>query len=411
MNGNFIVTTPKHQMHALAYQGIMVTDCHAQLRDMLRNRLGDEYVLLFAEPAFNAADNTVDWYSPVQGPIRRLTDLPPEEQNTLRDRLAHMAKELHLFAEELRHAPESAKNTRGNVLELALRYPDESCLYVIGGQPVFTCWGYGPGTPGAEPQDLCRLTRLTAAQPAAPAPEAPAQPQPAAAVPPAPEPPRRSGLGWLWWLVPLLLLLLLLWVLFTSFGAWPALSGNALFHAPALPFGQADTAALNSRRQANMALEQDIAALRTRLGEHAALCLPEKKGTEPSKPAKTPAQQEELVIPEKTDDMAFMLGRWRCETGLVNSATNEPIVVEFQFDSKGKGIGMVYEKNDRCQGDAQASLTPEGLHVTLGVQQCAKGGTYSRQDIDCRNQNGAAHCQGKNQSGDPWDAQFFRITR
>lgn len=236
MSGNLIVTTPKHQMHALAYQGIMISDCHAQLRDMIRNRLGDAYVLLFAEPVSNTADNSIDWYTPVQGNIRHLHELPAAEQNAMRDKLAHMARELRTFAEELQRSPEHTRLTRGNILDLALRYPDENCLYVVGEQPVFTCWGFGPGTPGAEPRDLSRITKIdTPTTPIEPAPASqksdPQEPSPKLA----PQPKRRSA-GLLWWLLPLLLFLLFLCLLFTSFGTLPALSGITLFHAPALPF-------------------------------------------------------------------------------------------------------------------------------------------------------------------------------
>ena len=61
MNGTLITSTSKSSMHALACQGIMVASCYPQLRDMLRKKLGDGYVLLFAEPMPNSADNSIDW--------------------------------------------------------------------------------------------------------------------------------------------------------------------------------------------------------------------------------------------------------------------------------------------------------------------------------------------------------------
>ena len=248
MNGNFIVNTPKYQMHALAYQRIIVMDCYAQIRDLLRGRLGDDYVLLFAEPVSNAADNSVDWYTPVQGTPRRLLELPEAEQDAIREKLAHMAEEIRHVAQELKNSPEQTRVGRGAILELALRYPDEQSLFVIGGQPVFTCWGFGPGTPGAEPQDLSRLSRKAV--------RATVVPEGAPAVAPLVVE-RRSS--WLRWLLPFLLLLLLLFVLVTSFGSWPALSGFTLFHAPALPFG-------NEKEQALLAVQQKKAGLEQELG-------------------------------------------------------------------------------------------------------------------------------------------------
>ncbi|MBQ9451717.1 MAG: hypothetical protein IJU65_00260 [Desulfovibrio sp.] len=128
MTGTFIASTPKAHMHALAYQGIMVSECFPQLRDMLRRKFGDDYVLLFAEPVFNQTEGSVDWYTPVQGTVQQLSDLPQQEQNTIRSTLMHMGNEIRRFAEELKQSPDALKLTRGNLLELALSFPDDSSL-------------------------------------------------------------------------------------------------------------------------------------------------------------------------------------------------------------------------------------------------------------------------------------------
>ena len=80
MNGTLITSTPKSSMHALACQGIMVASCYPQLRDMLRKKLGDDYVLLFAEPMPNSADNSIDWYT-----TQIVTVLNLENQDSLHE--------------------------------------------------------------------------------------------------------------------------------------------------------------------------------------------------------------------------------------------------------------------------------------------------------------------------------------
>ena len=421
MSGNFIANTPRHQMHALAFQGIMVTDCYPQLCDMLRRKFGDAYVLLFAEPVPNAGSQSVDWYTPVQGAARRLTDLPADEQNTVRDALVHMAKELHTFADELKKAAEHTKTTRGNILDLALSYPNEDCLYVVGEQPVITCWGFGPGTPGAEPQDLSRITHV-AAPAAAAAPAAPAaqtEKVAAEAVPPAaastPEPVAgpTSGCSLLWWLLPLLLLLVLLWLLFTSFGSRPALSGRAFFTSPLPPFCRPVVTPqhekLASLETEAAKLESDIATLNQRLAEHVARCVPEKAQEEkPVAPA--PSEEKPLVIPAQPEDMSFLQGYWRCETGLVNHRTREPVVVEFEFGADGTGTGRIFEQNNRCAGNAHGEMLPNGeLRIVLEEQKCGNGSVYTRQEILCGNSGGSSHCQGRNvDDGSSWDARFLK---
>lgn len=412
MSGNFIINTPRHQMHALAFQGIMVTDCHHQLRDMLRRRLGDGYVLLFAEPSFNTGDQSVDWYTPVQGVARQLTELPAEEQNALRDRLLHMAQEMRAFAEDLKRSSEQTRVTRGNILELALRYPDDSCLFAVGGQPVITCWGFGPGTFGAEPQDLCRISRLAPAiaPQAVTPPVAPAAPDSSVQEVPSP---RQTGSYWeiLWWSLPLLLLLLLLYLLFTSFGGKPAIGGTALFQAPLPPFCQPvedpDQKGFSSLKSKIQALENEIAFLHARLDEHLALCRPQ--ATEPAIPAPAVQEEKPLIIPSDPENMSFLEGYWRCETGLVNQRTKEPVVVEFEFRADGKGTGRIFERNNQCTGNAKGEITDKGeLRIILDEQHCADSSSYIEQQIVCRNEGGIANCLGRNADGSAWDARFSR---
>ena len=416
MSANFIVNTPKSRMHALAYQGIMATDCFAQIRDMLRRRFDDDYVLLFAEPVPNSADSSIDWYTPVQGAVQPLIDLPEEEQNLLRDKLAQMASDIRRYAEELKQSPDSERVTRGAILLLALAYPGEEALFVVGGQPVFTCWGHGPGTPGAEAQDLSRLARLARTAPVAVSAVPPALP-PQTPIPPEPEktvvapvpPPQAQGGGRgclfsLLWLLPLLLLLLLLLLPFLGIGGVPALSGRTLYNIPyELPAHD-----LEARRAQNDALERDIAALNARLKSLAAQCRENPPGPTTEEP-----KGEELVIPEKTTSVSFLRGRWLCETGLVNADTREPLVVEFSFDDQGQGQATVFEKEkgDRCVGKAVATLNEAGLlHIDVDEQICAKGDGYSPQKIDCKNSTGgtSAECAGTNRRGG-WQARFFRM--
>ena len=400
MSGTRIASTPRADMHELAYQGIAPSASFPQIRDMLLHKFGDEYVLLFARPAENRADGTIDWYSPVQGEPRPLSELPPEKQAPARERLAHMGGEIGRYAEELIHSQDPLKVTRGNILRLALCYPDDSALYVVGDQPVFTCWGFGPGTPGVEPASLTRLAVPRAAAQAVPAEQAAAAPP----VPPVPPPagPRRGGC--LPWLLPLALACALAFLLFTSFAGLPALSGTAFFHLPGPDFLKAPEGPQKEIEERGAEIEN----LRQRVTEHAALC----RKAEPVAPApENPAQAEQLVIPENASDSAFMAGRWRCDTGLANKRTGEGVVFEFAFDASGKGQGIIHEKRDRCTGDATAHFRDGVLHIDLGPQHCENSASsYAAVSIDCRaTPGGASQCVGTNDDGTRWDADFRRV--
>ncbi len=409
MNGTLIATTPKHQMHALAYQGIIVMDSYPQLSRLLRQELGDNYVLLFAEPVTNPADNCIDWYTPVQGAVRALPELPAEKQNAVRSRLLGMAGEISRISRQLQNAQEQSRVVGGHILELALRYPDEKNIFLVGDQPVLVCWGFGPGTPGAEPQDLARIASLAPAavpEPAA-AGEEPAAPRPEPAPAPAPAENRTRGGGWLWWLLPLLLLLLLLWVLVTSFGGWPALSGTTWFHAPALPFSStaAEDARLSKLKERNAATEQELAALKETLTARAAQCIP----AAPAQKTPEEPQGEPLVLPEKKDDLAFLEGRWRCRTGLVNSTTKEPLVMEYVFDHNGKGTLEIRERNDLCRGTVEATFENGQLVLHASESRCQGKTPYNAMEIHCTDEGGAALCFGKSPASAQWKAQFSRL--
>lgn len=402
MTGNLIATTPKQSMHALAFQGIMVYASFPQIRDMLMRNFGDDYVLLFARPQENTGDGTIDWYTPVQGEARPLLDLPEEEQAEIMSRIAAMAQEILKLAEQLINTHDPLKVTRGNILKLALCYPDNSCLYVVGGQPVYTCWGFGPGTPGVEGQNLSRLAlNRTVRQPQR---AESAQPILTGA-PPVVAPAGSRGWGCLW--LPLLLLLLLIALLFAGFGPINAISGYTLYRLPALSFlaGDADDDALSD-------LKNEVDRLAGQAADLAERC---EKKSEPAPTRESPASEsprrprQDLVIPEKAEDTSFLAGGWLCDTGLSNSVTGEPVKVEFKFNKDGEGAAVTRERNDVCEGAAKAELLPGGvLKIELAEQRCKKTGrTYSPVTIECKSAaNRETECEGINMDGSRWSAIF-----
>lgn len=399
MTGTLIATTAKESVRALAFQGIMVYTCFAQISDMLRRKFGDEYVLLFARPVENAANGVMDWYSPVQGEPRKMDDLPEAERQTACARAQAVARDIMLYAEELIKSPDPLKVTRGNVLKLALSYPDDSYLYVVGQQPVFVCWGFGPGTPGVEPKVLSRL--------AVPRGTVSAEPCQGGAAPVASAPSVGRGglsLAWLWWFFPLLAAILLLLVLFTSFGTVPALTGVNLFQGPALPFleGKKDP------RDQIAALEKEIAELDRKLESHAALCRPADQGSSAPVP-QTPGQ--ELVIPPKAHDASFLEGHWLCDTGLYSKRSGEEVQFAFSFGKDGHGQAVVYEKNDECVGASRASMDGGVLRIALDPQKCRKQGNfYSPVQIVCQSVRGQnTECTGINDDGSRWTATFRKV--
>ena len=392
MSARRIASTPRNTMHALIFQGITVSESYPQISRMLRQRLGEDYALLFAEP--QAGPERIDWYSPAPGSPRRLGELPEDERAALLNRLASMGLAIQSLADGLQKSGDELKATRGHVLELALRYPSEDNIFAVGSSPVLTCWGFGPGTPGVEPQILSRPGALPGQ--AAP-PRLPLRPAAAAG----------NGSGraaWLIWLLPLALLCLLLWLLFTGFGGMPALSGLSLWQVGLPPFMESPEELAGRLRQEEYQAHNGLDSLKASIEAHAASC----KRNAGQVPGESP---ESLRIPEKADNPAFMAGRWLCSSGLVNQKSHARVQFEFSFDDKGKGSGVVHEKNDACEGAASARVANGVLRVRLEPQVCRKSGAvYSPLEIECRETGGGRNqCRGRNRDGSYWDATFSRI--
>ena len=406
MSTNLIVTVSKSSIHSLAHQGILVYESFHQIRDLVRSRLGDAHALLFAEPSVSKDGSAIDWYTPVQGTAKRLTDLPEEEQKAARAATLRMAQDIARIASELKHSGIASQATRGTMLELALQHPGESCMYVVGEQPLLTCWGFGPGAPGVPPQDLTRLglaatsSKVAASQTA----QAGVQTVSSGAAQ------KMRGFSWLW-LLPLLLLFLIFFLLTASFGANPPLIPGFNFKGPALPFSK-KIPAMTTPSDEIEKLRKEIQLLERALLDRAELCPPE---TGPSGMTPEPEEKREaLTIPEKPSDMDFLRGRWLCDRGLLNKADGQPIIVLFDFDSSGKGTVTVrqYGRED-CVGPAVASMNAERVLIIEAERQiCPDGRGYTAETIECR--RGADNrtlCLGRSATGSTWEGHvpFYKI--
>ena len=412
MATNLIVTVSKSAIHSLAHQGILVHESFYQVRDLVRAHLGDAYALLFAEPSLSKDGGLIDWYTPVQGTAKRLVDLPEEEQRTARSATVRMAQDIARVAAELKHSGIAAQVTRGTILELALQYPDDSCIYLVGEQPLFTCWGFGPGTPGAQPQDLTRLGQA-AVPPKVPTPQA------TPANPPLTTQQQRRSFSWLW-LVPLLLLLPLIFLLTASFGdKAPLLSipgvKFTLPPAPPWPWGgdtPKSSAEVETLRAAIQDLEQKVRDRAEQCPREASS--PDARGASGQQgPPPVMRTEPSLRVPDaKPSDMHFLRGRWLCDRGLFSKADGQPLVLLYDFDSNGKGRATV-RQNGRadCVGPAVASMNAPGvLIIEVERQICPDGRSYAAETIECKG-NPMAMCSGRSGKGNDWgeSVPFYKI--
>ncbi|MBO4368852.1 MAG: hypothetical protein J5803_01945, partial [Desulfovibrio sp.] len=160
-----IRTISRADINALAYQGIMPSECYPQLRSTIERHFDEEHASLLAEPVFNAREGFIDWYVAFEGPVTCYASLDSAGQKEACERFRKLASDIVLYADELICSGDAQKVTRGHLLKLALRYPSDQDLFLVGDRVTATCWGYAPGTSGAQSAMLCDLrVREEAAQ-------------------------------------------------------------------------------------------------------------------------------------------------------------------------------------------------------------------------------------------------------
>lgn len=114
---------------------------HKRLQSLIRHHLSPVTAALLAEPKESGDGLYIEWYTDLAGQPVPLHALPQAEQEKvralLRDRLSalgHLARGSALGEADAPLAP---------ALLQATTYPGDETVYVVGGQPVLTFWGYG----------------------------------------------------------------------------------------------------------------------------------------------------------------------------------------------------------------------------------------------------------------------------
>lgn len=263
----------------------------------LRDRLGADHAALLAEPVAAAHGDSIDWYAPGPGLPVALADLPEEEAQALRDRLAGLVGEIEAEAARL-SASEAPEDQRlGEALAHAVELPGEEMIHALrtpggGLAPVLVHWGWVRDEQRAVRGVLTGMVpRRGAAGPAAAA-AVPggvahgaqtATPGAGGAVP--------AGLWWgliaLGWLLPALALGWIVWLLIAPCGLS---QGRVIFcpePAPGIAPAEAET----------RVIEDEIARLERELALLARTCQPTVPravpGTTPAPVPEPPAPQED----------------------------------------------------------------------------------------------------------------------
>jgi hypothetical protein len=111
------------------------------------------------------------------------------------------------------------------------------------------------------------------------------------------------------------------------------------------------------------------------------------------------------------NDLGFLQGCWINSSNLYNQSNSAPLLMQYCFDENGKGSRTVQQPDGGlCTGPLQASFDNSGnLLLEAGAANCAAGGQYIPQRIECRGSGDSTNCQGREQGQDKqWQATFHR---
>ncbi len=439
MAGSLLISGNPQHYKAIGEGGQPVYSVAFQLREAIRIKAGADVADCLAIPQPNQHGSVIDWYAPNPGDVVPWSAATVQERELALAELDAAQGKLEAAAQAMRDSfggnsqTDREKNTALRLITKAFYFPDPNFIFLVGGRPVITFWGFN--TLGASlPADPFVGLRSAAS-------EAPIKAAPVA---------KRA---WWWWLLFVLLLLLLLFVLLRSCAPQSWLTGLPLVTQTApdthevrpvpadaspkapdtvvdrgittlrrwwsgqtsdTPVGSADanatpeaTAPTGSDMTPSPAPEQTAPAPAPDASQNATP--PGTQAPTPQEPAggnTSPNADNPLQIPNSASangSTNFLDGRWNAGAGIQDAKTGKPLRMEYDF-SQGNGQGKVtIQRGDgtRCAGDVAAQMQGRSLNINdRGVAMCSDGSTMALPKVTCvPSADGRADCQGRYDNG------------
>lgn len=442
MPGTTLVRTTLTGVRPLGVRGEPLHHAQAQIRAVVRRRLGDRHFHLLAEPQPHDLGGRIDWYSEHTGSVRSLADLPAAERDAVRADVDALLADIDRQGETLEAGPTEDGRLAGRSLRLAAKRPSDDYLFLVGDQPVIVCWGYDTEAAGA----VLPGAFLPSVTPVRPPPPPITTPGPPLAVGPGGAAALvRERFPWLFWLlaglVAIAILMLASWLLRQCTPVPPDLRVTELPQAPAPPEppvpdptiglkGELDTA-----RDEEGQLKATLASLRDEFEGRYRQC----KAPEPPKPPEPPvverkpeppapkpepkpkvAERKPEPPPKPPDDRmrmpaapsndySFLKGCWRTDT-FKHGPRIPPGYATYCFDGNGRG-SMEFRFNDgtTCRAPATARFSGGTLRVVDADSTCQPRGQWSQDRLDCTaGADGVAYCRGENRT-ERWTVNLHRV--
>ncbi len=410
-----LIATTRSGVRPLGVRGEPLHNAAAQIRRVVRRRLGDAAADLLAEPQLHEDGSAIDWYADWTGDVRQVANLPPAERSAILSRVDASLADIASLGQTLKGAGDGDDmGVVGRSLQLAAKRPAESFVFLVGDRPAVVCWGYEKEAANA---------LLPTSLPKAPIAVPQHQPVLAATRLPISVPAAATTIPWVRTLLAALPLLLLLlagaWLLRDWLPGDPA-TAMALHEGPARPPAPtiADPlpvlkASLATEQARAKALAIEIGDIQAELKKRVADCKPPEPPKPPQtamvqpKPAPPPSPPQPQPVPrapgdnrlrmpnQPTNDYSFMAGCWRTDPFRHETVQAQPGISSYCFDASGRGQLEWRRGRTACRTRAQAQFTGSNLALRDGDTTCNDGSHWYADQLTCqRGADNVAFCSG-----------------
>lgn len=457
MKEMFLCSDRLDKYQSMGENGQAVHISALQLRETLRLRKQSAVADTLAIPQVNEHGDRIDWYAPAAGDVIPWSAATESERQAALGQLEQSHAVLRQLSAEYSQHANPEQRLFGQLLEKAMQFPDQNQVWLVGGKPVISFWGF------VNARHQSRIDPLDCLRPPVPLPPTATAPV-AASAPLVTEPVterRVTRRGWWWtlpawlrWLLPLLLLALLILLLLRSCVPGVHIPGFSAT-LPGLPDAHLNTPTVKtslhgttSSQGSGLSLngngtglpDASLPAMKTPTHGEApvngetptAPALPDGAPTENAPPVNpaAPDNAGEPPTPPTPDAAAgvtppevpsgdgqpgvnapltiptgalaqgstdFLNGRWHAGAGIQDQRTGKPLSLNYQIKDGQGEVQMVRGDGVTCRGAVNAAIQSGNLAINnQGEAQCSDGSVYQMPEVQCApGAQNIADCKGR----------------
>lgn len=398
-----------------------------QIRETLRLRKQQTLVECLAIPQVNDDGDRVDWYAPIEGDVQAWKAADDDLRERALHQLETMADGALSLARKCQQSEKTAQQLFGALLEKALQFPGDNHVFLVGGKPVITFWGFvnlnesareelfgclhfaplpepvlaieedRPQTETVkvtlshadEPLLAAPLTLTIAPEPQADT-EPASQPEPVAQHVPAAVTVEKKTRRVPLWSLPVAALIV------------AAIAGPLLWprHSPsAAPV----TAQLAPEKTVTQPATPALPELNQTLPLHlASVTSPAKEEKPEAKPVVIAAIPKDALVMEadqlRAGTTKFLNGSWRVLVDVKDPVSGKALSLRYQILNNKGSARLVHGANVVCKADIFSGLHQNGelLVKSRGNARCSDGSRYPMPEISCKaGSSDVAECTGR----------------